>query len=73
MSQAFHHAERPLKLLNEIDCVTRKGGVVILMGKNFIGKYSQIKEVIKILIKHGRFSTDFYGNFPADEITGGRY
>ena len=26
MSQAFHHADQPLKLLTEIDRVTRGGG-----------------------------------------------
>lgn len=32
MSQAFHHANQPLKLLFEIDRVTRRGGASDLVG-----------------------------------------
>jgi SAM-dependent methyltransferase len=73
MSQAFHHADQPLKLLTEIDRITRGGGVVILSGENYISKYSQVKRIIKTLIKQGRFCTNFYENFPPDDISGDHY
>jgi SAM-dependent methyltransferase len=73
LSQAFHHADQPLKLLSEIDRVTRKGGTVILTGENYISEYSQIKRAIKNSVKFGRISLNFFENFPPDDIGGDHY
>lgn len=73
MSQAFHHADEPLKLLTEIDRVTRRGGAVIFLGENYISMYYQIRSIVKVIIKQGRYCTNFHENFPADDITGDHY
>jgi SAM-dependent methyltransferase len=73
LSQAFHHSDQPLKLLLEIDRVTKKGGAVILLGENYISIYEQTKRIARRLIKEGRVSMDFYENFPPDDVTGDHY
>lgn len=73
LSQAFHHADQPLKLLAEIDRVTRKGGTIILSGENYISQYSQIKRAIKNSLKFGRISINFFENFPPDHLGGDHY
>lgn len=73
LSQAFHHSDQPLKLLLEIDRVTRKGGRVILSGENYIGLYAQIRKMIAMLVKERKLSTNFYQNFPADDTSGDHY
>ena len=37
MSQAFHHADAPLKLLYECDRVLKDNGRIILVGEHYIG------------------------------------
>jgi len=73
MSQAFHHADQPLKLLSETDRVTAKGGSVILSGENYVSMYSQVKRMVKTFVKQRRFCSNFYENFPADNISGDHY
>jgi ubiquinone/menaquinone biosynthesis C-methylase UbiE len=73
LSQAFHHADQPLKLLFEVDRITKSGGVVILSGENYISSFMQVKAVIKGILRHHRFCTNFYQNFPPDDIAGDHY
>lgn len=73
LSQAFHHADQPLRLLGEIDRVIRKGGVVFLSGENFIPMPVIIKRVIKKFLTQGKFETNFYELFPADSLSGDHY
>ncbi len=73
VSQGFHHANKPIKLMLEIDRVLRRGGGVILLGENNVGFVSQIRRMVSILLKDRRFSTNFYLNFPPDEVTGDHY
>jgi SAM-dependent methyltransferase len=73
LSQAFHHADQPLKLLGEIDRVTRKGGVVILSGENYIDAAALIKRVIVSFLRQGKLKRNFYELFPPDDISGDHY
>jgi SAM-dependent methyltransferase len=73
LSQAFHHADQPLKLLTEIDRVTRKGGVILLTGENHIGLRAMTKAAIKMLLGKKQFSFNFHEIFPPDDITGDHY
>lgn len=73
LSQAFHHSDEPLKLLFEIDRVTRRGGGVILSGENYISLYAQVRKMIALLVKERRLSTNFYQNFPPDDTSGDHY
>lgn len=73
LSQAFHHADQPLKLLGEIDRVTRKGGVVVLSGENYTDTTAIIRRVIKVLLKQHKFCTNFHELFPPDNTTGDHY
>lgn len=79
LSQAFHHADRPIHLLNEIDRVLKPGGSVILIGEHLFSPFvifkQWIKHNLKALIKRDRkLTTDFYELFPTtDEIAGDHY
>lgn len=73
LSQAFHHAEFPLKLLFECDKVIRPGGTLILIGEHYIDSKSILKKIIKYSIKNKRFTIDFDELYPADKLSGDHY
>lgn len=50
MSQAFHHADKPHRLLEEIRRVLKPHGVVIIIGEHCDYRKAQIKHAIKFLI-----------------------
>ena len=51
LSQAYHHAEFPLKLFHECDRVLKKGGKIIIIGEHIIGFKTIIRRFIKNLLK----------------------
>lgn len=73
MSQAFHHADRPLALLLEIDRILRPGGVVIFVGENYIGIKRWVKALAKMVLKKRRVSSNFFDVFPPDHDSGDHY
>lgn len=73
LSQAFHHADQPLKLLTEIDRVTRRGGVIFLSGENYIGPKALTKRLIKTILGQRKICFNFHELFPPDDITGDHY
>jgi ubiquinone/menaquinone biosynthesis C-methylase UbiE len=50
-SQAFHHADDPQRLLNEIKRVLKPSGIVLMIGENPVYIFDFIKTYIKNLIK----------------------
>ena len=73
LSQAFHHAENPLKLIIECDRVLKNDGRIILIGEHYIGPFQIIRKILSNLIKRRYFSTNFYKIFTPDEILGDHY
>ena len=81
MSQAFHHADFPIRLLIECDGVLKQGGSLILLGEHLISRKSYIKRFVRINIANllnGTFFTkglvsNFYELFLPDEILGDHY
>ena len=73
MSQAFHHADKPLKLLVECDRVLKNGGRIILVGENHIGIGKIIRRFLSILIRQKKIMTNFYQMFLPDQILGDHY
>jgi ubiquinone/menaquinone biosynthesis C-methylase UbiE len=73
MSQAFHHAENPIKLLIECDRVLKSGGRIILSGEHSIGMLRIIRRFFSVLLREKRISTNFYDLFTADPILGDHY
>lgn len=73
MSQAFHHAEKPLKLILECDRVLKDNGRIILVGEQFIGTRKIIRRFFANLIKKRKFTTNFYEMFPPDRKLGDHY
>jgi ubiquinone/menaquinone biosynthesis C-methylase UbiE len=73
MSQAFHHADKPLKLLNECDRVLKDNGRIILVGEHFIGIKSIIRKFLANLIKRKKYTTNFYEMFTPDQELGDHY
>lgn len=51
LSQAYHHAEFPLKLFHECDRVLKKGGKIIIIGEHIIGFQRLIRRFAKNLLK----------------------
>tara|TARA_B100000315_G_C14081456_1_gene365067 strand:+ start:16 stop:288 length:273 start_codon:yes stop_codon:yes gene_type:complete len=59
MSQAFHHADKPLKLLIECDRVIKDKGRIILVGEHYIGIKNIVRRFLANLIKRAHFSVKF--------------
>jgi len=51
LSQAYHHAELPLKLFHECDRVLKKGGKIIIIGEHIIGIKRLFRRFVKNLLK----------------------
>ena len=51
MSQAFHHAQRPLQLLAECDRVLKPGGAIVLIGEHLITRIRYLIRVIARIAK----------------------
>ncbi len=73
MSQAFHHAESPLRLLVECDRVLRKEGTIVLVGEHYIGVLRKIRRFLVKLLRNRNFTLDFYELFPPDSVLGDHY
>lgn len=73
MSQAFHHANKPLNLLIECDRILKRDGRIIIVGEHFIGTKAIIKKFMITLIKTRKFITNFYQLFPPDQELGDHY
>jgi len=73
MSQAFHHAERPLALLFEVDRVLSEQGIIVLIGEHYLPILKQLKGLLGILVKEKRLETNFYKIFPPDKNLGDHY
>ena len=73
LSQAFHHADAPIKLLVECERVLKKNGRIILVGEHFISSKMIIRRFISNLIRKKSISFNFYDLFPADNILGDHY
>ncbi len=73
MSQAFHHAEAPLKLLFECDRVLKPGGLIVLIGEHQVGVAAYWKRVLKSFLTTGKLNFNFYELFKPDDILGDHY
>lgn len=73
LSQAFHHADRPLPLLVECDRVLKTGGVIILTGEHHISAKLIIRRFLRLLIYERKFVTTFHDLFPPDRKYGDHY
>ena len=73
LSQAFHHADKPLKLLIECDRVLKYNGRIILVGEQYIGYKKIIRKFLSILVKRKSVVTNFYKMFKADHMLGDHY
>ncbi|MBF0546929.1 MAG: class I SAM-dependent methyltransferase [Candidatus Riflebacteria bacterium] len=73
MSQAFHHAAQPLKLLSECDRVLKANGIIILIGEQYFGIKTIFKKILSNLFRKGKLTINFYKMFPPDPILGDHY
>jgi ubiquinone/menaquinone biosynthesis C-methylase UbiE len=73
LSQAFHHAERPIKLMVECDRVLKPGGRIILVGEHGIGVRRFVRRIVAVLLRQRRLLTSFQRLFPPDPVLGDHY
>jgi len=52
LSQAFHHINEPIRLLDEIKRVLKKDGVVIIVGEHYYNMKIKLKQALKHFIKY---------------------
>lgn len=73
LSQAFHHADKPLKLLMECDKILKVGGQIVLIGEHYINNFKVFKKCIGRLLRGEKIHNNFYKNFPPDPVLGDHY
>ena len=73
MSQSFHHANAPIKLLFECDRVLKNSGRIILVGEHYIDFKKIVRRFIGNLIKKRKITLNFYELFKPDPILGDHY
>lgn len=73
MSQAFHHADEPGRLLKECSRILRPGGRIILVGEHYIGVVRMMKRFLSELIKYRRLTFRFNSLFPSDNPVGDHF
>ncbi|EIC22320.1 class I SAM-dependent methyltransferase [Thiorhodovibrio frisius] len=72
LSQAFHHAQHPLQLLQECDRILKKKGLIILVGEHCIPLKKVFLKMIGSL-KKGHLKFQFSSLFPLDPVLGDHY
>ena len=73
LSQAFHHADRPIKLMVECDRVLKPGGRIVMVGEHGVGGSWLMRRFFKALLRQRRIVTDFHQLFPPDPLLGDHY
>lgn len=73
LSQAFHHADRPIDLMIECDRVLKQGGRIVLVGEHGIGTRRIVKRFLKTLLTKRKLLTSFRELFPPDPVLGDHY
>ena len=59
LSQAFHHADRPLNLLVECDRVLKPGGSIVLIGEHYFTFFDIIRGFFRSIIKGKKFECSY--------------
>ena len=71
MSQAFHHANEPEKMLAEVRRILKPNGFILIIGENPISQWSYLKRCLKNRIKATINMMNWSdGISEADKITG---
>jgi len=73
MSQAFHHADQPFKLLQETHRILKKNGIVIIIGEPYKNLYKIFKRFIYFFMKNKRFTFNFRELFPIHPVLGDHF
>lgn len=73
LSQAFHHADQPVRLAQECDAALTNQGAIVLIGEHLINGLRIIKRILKTIIHERRLSFDFFDLFKRDEVIGDHY
>jgi len=73
LSQAFHHADHPFKLISECERILKPNGTIVLIGEHRINTRRFILGMIKYFLRKKKITFDFYELFPTDSLTGDHY
>ncbi|MDA9604853.1 class I SAM-dependent methyltransferase [Candidatus Pelagibacter sp.] len=68
--QAFHHADKPIFLLNESFRILKNGGIVIISGEPYKNSYQIFKRFIKYFLTNKKITFNFRKLFPVHDIYG---
>ena len=70
LSQAFHHANRPIDLLNECNRILKIEGKIIMIGEDYINYFRVIKRFFSKIIHERVMTFDFKKLFPTNQAQG---
>lgn len=73
MSQAFHHAEEPIRLAQECDRALKPGGAIVLLGEHLITWPRFLNRVLRTLLYEHKLTFDFFELFKPDDRAGDHY
>jgi ubiquinone/menaquinone biosynthesis C-methylase UbiE len=73
LCHAFHHADNPLKLLDECARVLKSDGRIIVVGEHRIRAAAIARRFLSLLLRERKLITDFREMFPPDPVLGDHY
>lgn len=73
MVQAFHHANRPLHLMVEVDRVLKPGGKFVIAGEHVISAFHAAAKIGVRALKTRNFDFSSQDLWPPDEVLGDHY
>lgn len=73
LSQAFHHAESPMKLLAECNRILKPNGTVLIIGEHFVGIKKVVRRFFSYIVKKQKVIIDFRELFPPDPKLGDHF
>ena len=73
LSQAFHHADKPILLATECKRILKKGGKVIIIGEKTITKRFLVVRYLKNLLKNRKIVPTLRDLLPKDLVKGNNH
>lgn len=73
MSQAFHHADQPFRLLAQCDAAIKDSGAILLVGEHHISMTLFLRRAVKTALLEGKLTLNFRELFKPDDVLGDHY
>lgn len=73
LTQAFHHADRPFHLLQEVRRILKANGFVYIIGEHYVDFKKIVRRFFSSVAKEHKINSQFRKLFPPDPVLGDHY